>query len=473
MKHYTFIFIALFLLIPVFDHIKAQEIDTERMNRDIRIMEQSLSELFRVENQQHFSINIPGFSLGGGTASDNIKGNYIHGYGIIFSIPDIMSKRYGFINWTNTDEPENNSLVFSNKVNGSDDRISEESVKDRITEFLTHYAPTIGQLSNENRITVVYGSEFYNESQIRFRTGRIEVNHLEDRRGEPMIPVIAMSVSKSDLDALRSGSIQSSEFESRITTEIISQDDQSRTDLNIFANILETELSQTQNELFKLNRKPAYLHLDDFGVIYRIDFSRYPAFYIGNVLDNISIRPFEIDLSDSMNFFRFNQNEFHIDLDSLGFQFNSDLFSEENREKLRLELDATKEKFEETRNRLHEQMPEILEKQDRALERALDQQRNYRLEIERQRELSQDPDAVLESLERNIQIIKELMIDYGRTLSLNSNQSILISVHIPEINNMNLPHKINLTISKNLSNQFESGAITREQALERIQETRF
>jgi len=482
MKQFAIILLALLLVIPVFDQIRAQEIDTERMNRDIRIMEQSLGELFRVDNQQHFSINIPGFSIGGGTAaSDHIKGDYIDGYGIIFSIPDVIKSRYRFINWTVTDVPANSALAFANKLDGSDSKISDESVKARITEFLTNYAPSVGQLSRDHRITVVYGSELYNDSQIRFRTGRIEVNHLQSRRSQAhteddpdsVIPVIAMSVSKSDLDALRSGNIESSEFESRIVTETISPEDHSRTDLTIFGNILETELRQAQNELFRLNRKPAYLYLGDFGVIYRIDFSRSPAFYIGNVIDNISIRPFDIDLSDSMNFFSLDQNEFHIDLDSLSFQFNSDLFSEEERENLRNELETAREKIEEARSRLQEQMPEIMEKRNSAMERALDQQRNYRLEIERQRELSQDPNAVLESLERNIQMIKELMIDYGRTLSLHSNQSILISIHIPEIGNMDLPHKINLSIPKSVSDQFERGTITREQALERIREARF
>jgi hypothetical protein len=397
--------ILTFLMLTIFiDPTRAQqpEIDKDRLNRDIRIMERAITELFRLENQKHFSVNLPGFSIDGGLGAGNVKGDYIHGYGVIFSIPDVTSRRQGFFFLDSNVEREGQSLKFSTGIHDEDKTVNEEGVIARITEFLMNYAPSIGQLDSQSRVTVIYGSELYDRNQVRIRSGRVDINGRESGRfliqgrddqespDSDEIPVIAMSVTVENLEAFRSGRINADAFLSEIETEILRRDELQRTDLNIFANILETGLRDTQHELFKLNTKPVYLLLDSFGVIFHVDLSRSPAFYIGNVIDNISIRPFEFDLSDSMNSIRFNENQFHINLDSLRLQFSPEHFSEEDRENLQNQLDAAREKVEEARNQLNERLPQIMEQSTEAMSRAMNQQREYRMEIERQRELSQD-----------------------------------------------------------------------------------
>jgi hypothetical protein len=448
-------------------------------------MERALEELFRIENQQRFSVNLPGFTIGGGTGIENIKGHYFKGYGVIFSIPDVTNTTYGFINWSDSDDQDHPEMVFSNEINDTGISINEESILSRITEFLVNYAPSIRLLDHRDRVTVVYGSEIFNKNRFRFSSKRIDINSRENSRvsiygtrerdqpDKPEIPVISMSITKDDLDAYRSGNLTSSEFRLRITSDVVQPDDQNRSDLNIFANILETELRETQNELFRLNSKPAYLFLQNFGVIYHIDLSRSPAFYIGNVIDNISVRPYELDFTDSVNFFRFNENDFQIDMDSLRFRFRSDFFSEEESKKLRDELELVREKVEEARTRVNEQFPQIMEQQKDVIDRAMDQQREYRQELERQRELFQDPEAVEESLQNHLSIIKELMVDYGRTLTLSPEQSILITIHIPSIQNMELPERVTLTLTKAQLDRYQEGLVSREEALNLITESWF
>ncbi|HET6528411.1 MAG TPA: hypothetical protein VFG39_06640, partial [Balneolaceae bacterium] len=123
-------------------------IDMERMKRDINIMENILQELFKPENSFH----TVGFSFD----DAGIRGTYLPGYGIIFMIPDRSNGLVVFTRDENEDTSSGYRFKYSTGSEG--DRVTEESVVNRISEFLRNYASTIGQLSGNDKVTVVYNS---------------------------------------------------------------------------------------------------------------------------------------------------------------------------------------------------------------------------------------------------------------------------------------------------------------------------
>lgn len=452
------------------------EIDRERMNRDIRIMVSALEELFRVDNSSNYSVELPGFRLGSRTGSGSINGTYLPGYGVVFSIPDVTGRTVGVFS-TSTSNSNMNSeqqkFAFSVDSNGNGNTISEGGINARIHEFLINYAPSISQLNSEDRILVVYGTLPVERHIISFQSGRFEIGNNVSSTDEPdetRLPVISMSVQKSDLDELRNGSINEATFLSRIDTVTKNRGDENRyLDLEVFANVLETGLKENENELFRLNRKPSHLYLDNFGIMYRVDFSRSPAIIWGDLNRNIDFQITNGDTFDISESLQFNLDEFHIDLDSLQFRFQSDYLSEENREKIRQHMEEAREQIEKARLEVEERLPELREKQEEARRKI----ETERVRLREQFEEANDPEKVLESLDKRVELIKELMVDYGRTLStLEDSQSLLITINAGRVRTSELPSQINLRITKSDLLQMERGLISREQAIERIVETR-
>lgn len=452
------------------------EIDRERMNRDIRIMAGALEELFRVENSSNFSVELPGFRLGSRTGSGSISGTYLPGYGIVFSIPDVTGRTIGVFSTSasnSTVNREKEAFAFSVDSNGNGNTINEDGIKARIHEFLINYAPSISQLNREDKILVIYGVLPAERHIVSIHTGRFQTESNQSSTDEPdesRLPVISISVQKSDLDELRNGSINESTFLNRIDTVTKNREDGSRyLDLEVFANVLETGLRENENEFFRLSRKPSHLYLDNFGVIYRVDFSRSPAIIWGDLNRNIDFQITNGDTLDISESLQFNLDDFHIEFDSLQFQIQSDYLSEENREKMRQHLQEAREQIEKGRLELEERLPEIRKKQEGARHKI----EKERVRLREQFEEANDPEKVLESLDKRVGLIKELMVDYGRTLStLENDQSLLVTINAGRSRNSEIPSQIHLRIQKSDLLQMERGTISRDQALERIVETR-
>ena len=185
----------------------AQSFDANRMNRDIKIMENILGEMFKPYsgNSSSRAVYIADFAGG----SRNVRGTYLPGYGIIFNVQTSSS----FVLSQSSDgEGSSNSFYYSYSTSSSDDddvKVDEKSVKDRITEFLKDYASTIGQLKPTENVMVIYGSNSRHSFPSLVYTSS---NGKIDRKETEKLPVISGSVTKKDLDDYRSGKINESAF---------------------------------------------------------------------------------------------------------------------------------------------------------------------------------------------------------------------------------------------------------------------
>ena len=244
----------------------AQNFDANRMNRDIKIMENILGEMFKTysgsSSSQTFTIN--GFSGG----SQNVRGTYLPGYGIIFNVQTGSSIIYR--STPSGSESSSNSFYYSYTTKESSDdglKVDEASVKDRIGEFLKNYASTIGQLKSTENVMVIYGSSSRNSfPALVIRDGKLDRS--EEKKS---LPVISGSVTKKDLDDYRSGKINDSNFDNKVKTA--STTDKEYLDLKVMSNIFETALKDQNEESFRLSGGANYLMLDNFGAIFNMDVS--------------------------------------------------------------------------------------------------------------------------------------------------------------------------------------------------------
>lgn len=261
----------------------AQNFDTNRMNRDIKIMENILGEMFKTQftsKEGTIQVRSQGYTIFGSGSSGNVKGTYIPGYGVIFMIPSI-SNRYSIVSRSGSDR----QVVFqySSDNNDSDRSIDKESVTNRISEFLQDYASTIGQLKNDESILVIYGSANSSSDRVSVYNLRGAVvdalgENKDDEEQNKPLPVISVSVKKSDLEAYRAGRLNADAFKNRLSTS--TSEEKERLDLKVLGNIFGTALGDGDGNQYHLinSNSLSYMYLDNFGALYSLDLHRGHGF---------------------------------------------------------------------------------------------------------------------------------------------------------------------------------------------------
>ncbi|RNC83974.1 MAG: hypothetical protein ED557_09395 [Balneola sp.] len=273
-KIHTYLLIGL-LGVSLSTSAFAQTIDANRMNRDISIMENILGELFKTQ-QLRTGTNEPTIVVNGvvstSFSSRSVKGTYLPGYGIIFKINSPSRNIYMTSSGTRYSS-------YSFYYDGDGDpklsgEITQETVVDRITSFLRDYGTTIGQLGNDEKIMVIYGSNqstsrdlFYTLSTVRGQN--TQSNDNEDKP-EPL-PIISVSTTVKDLNDYRSGRLNASAFDNKV--DVATSEEKEYLDLKVMGNIFKTALSNQPTNSFKLHgaSNVDYLYLDNFGAIFSLN----------------------------------------------------------------------------------------------------------------------------------------------------------------------------------------------------------
>ncbi len=489
LKAFTIIgfFTAMFCLTP----LQGQDVDKDRMDRDIRIMSSALEELFKVEGSPQEPAAFGPFRFGG-----PVSGNWLPNFGIIFSIPDLNRNQAFRIQARNTDDPRR----FAISVDGEEEKvISKSTIKNRMEEFFLNYAPVIGQLRPEERIVLIYGKDrsgrgllgagfenlrFYSTPQGRMM---LNSNDSDLEGGEPLIlPVITMSALKSDLDALRSGRIDEDTFLNRleITEDPLVESDKRR-DFELFNSILQSGLDDDRSVL-RINRKPGYMVLEPLGVIYNIGLGYTPQVYLrelglqlrGDLQLSGELTRAREALSNSqkeMNRLNLDFGRIQRELDSLRVNLHSmDLDSAEIQIRIRNRNEELRENMEEIRNHYDSMRSEYEQELETARETFQEEQSRIEQEYREKREAIEDTIRVDQALEQKIETVRELMIDYGRTLtSLDDDRWLMVSLQISSRRGDDLPERVDLRIPRSELLRFDRGEISREMAMDQILENRY
>lgn len=242
-------------------------IDINRMQRDIKIMENILEELFKTQwqgrdSKAHFAPSGNLFFRSG----DDTRGTYLPGYGVIFTIHE---KSPGFVTLRDSDNGDGYSYTFRYSDDSARKEITEENVTGRIKEFLREYGSTIGQLDADDRIMVIYNAGTHSPA-----TAFTIREHASERN--PDLPTISVVATKNDLEAYRSGKISASQLNGRFTVSTAGEDEKERLDLKVMSNIFETALKGQDDKAFRIRGSVNHLYLDNFGALFFFD-ARYTS----------------------------------------------------------------------------------------------------------------------------------------------------------------------------------------------------
>lgn len=256
----------------------SQTFDANRMDRDLKIMESILGEIFKTQihsaNSTAPSVRGNEFTYFSGRSSSRIKGTYVPEYGAIFMIPKQSLNRVIL----RSQEGKESTVLFQYRTGEENEDLSidQESVISRISEFLQDYASTIGQLKDEEQVLVIYGAQNaesygYASFSLNTMTTRSEKNTRET--AEPL-PVISVSASKKDLNAYRNGSLSSDAFNKKL--KISTSDDSEKLDLKVLGNIFKTALGEGEGDQYHLITPSSlsFLFLENFGAMYTLDLHR-------------------------------------------------------------------------------------------------------------------------------------------------------------------------------------------------------
>ena len=259
MRHFnTYLLIGLLSITSTISY--AQAIDTNRMNRDISIMENILEELFRTQIKSNSDRTLV-VSKQNFFFSNGVRGAYLPGFGLIFMISSPSSYTVLSENVTTSGY----SVHYTENGADSDSEADQESITERITDFLKNYGSTIGQLKNEDKILVIYGSKNSRHNFVyRLSATKSNIPPEKDK-----LPVISVSANVKDLADYRTGKLKDSDLSKRIA--VATSEDKEYFDLKVLGNIFENALNEREENTFRLSGSVNYLMLDNFGALYSFD----------------------------------------------------------------------------------------------------------------------------------------------------------------------------------------------------------
>lgn len=261
-KFYKYLLIGL-LSIPFTTKTSfSQTIDANRMNRDINIMENILSELFKaqISSSEEGAVVING--QGGYFRGNSTRGTYLPGFGVIFMVSNPGRNMYQISSGSGS---STFSFYYNSEEEEGDLEIDQESITKRIEEFLRDYSSTIGQLKNDEKVMVIHGSKS-NTNSFFVRYPATHGQASSDKK--EALPVISVSAKVSDLSDYRAGKLSADNFNKRLA--VATSEDKEYLDLKVMGNIFETALKEQEKESFRLSGTVDYMMLDNFGALFSL-----------------------------------------------------------------------------------------------------------------------------------------------------------------------------------------------------------
>jgi len=262
----------------------AQNFDAKRMNRDLNILESVLAEMFKTEAIAMMTNSGSIFSVG----ANSVRGTYLDGFGVIFMVPS--PDRFHTFPRTKAFADGDGFTFYYSDDSGEEIHVTKETVIDRIGEFLKNYAPTIGQLKEDEKVAVIFGAETTGRGAISIVRMHSNLKIDDEDKYKPL-PVLSVVVSKKDLDAYRTGTLSGEQFEDKLS--VAENEKQDYLDLKVMGNIFTTALKEHERESFRLSGTVNHLYLQNFGAIFSFDV-RYssvgdlPSVTFGRMLEHRS-----------------------------------------------------------------------------------------------------------------------------------------------------------------------------------------
>lgn len=250
----------------------AQQVDQERMNRDIRVAENVLATLIKqkLEGDRMF------FPL-------NVTGSYQEGFGVTFMLPADYTTPIAFglsrqeqfgifredrareVNSGNnrnrmpeTEAPNRNDWALKDRRQLNLDSLrdlSNAKVIEASKEFLVDYGDMLGQVPADEKIVITNRG-----NQPRMWVGALVP--------APDRTHLAIGLKKADLNAMKSGSITRDELLERVSVVTAKATDEVEPDLELLSTIFSRLYRPDLSSTFFIEGTVPYERLRDLGVVY-------------------------------------------------------------------------------------------------------------------------------------------------------------------------------------------------------------
>lgn len=413
MRKIKFIVVALAALF-LQSVVLAQNIDFDKMNRDLKIMENVMSEMFAPSQNQPKSRV---FSMSG--MADDTKSLYVPNFGVILEYS------------------ASNTPIFLN-VKDTDKNSSEIDEEQAIKEFFRNYATNINQLKDTDKITLVYASNKGKKIDITTKDADSsfsvsDLSSLSDLLPSDITSITvlnksdksktAYTVSVKDLNAFKTGKISENEVNKRIAKK--STDKKENVDIKVLTSVLETLINEYKIGNYPLNPKVDYIELPGMGVLYNLNMNA--NIYAG------SLNRFVVDTrrAEAAEAIKKAEEELARIRGIRGLN-TSDTVQVGTGKVTITKKDINVEKDAKTDENTKKEIDELVSK------------------------------------------IKEYVLDIGKTIqSIDANESIVVSLNLLKSTTSNLPNRVDIQAQKSDLNAYSQNKLNRQQALEKIKVTEY
>ena len=253
--------------------VKAQ-INEEKMDKDLRVASQVLTTLTHGDEGR--------MMLYGG---DNVEGNYVEGYGVIFSVSGRSSfyvstgaRAYNYRTQrgavvVSPKPPKAPKVDYTGKENEKQkqmqieqEQAEEIDFESTIVEFLADYSQLIGQLKPTDKIVVSTKKSEY----VFVMTDEDESINAAGGSG------VSAELLKKDHNDYITGKISHDQLVAKIKVTKNDAEGSRAMDLDLFGSMLNTIYNESYTETYFMNWRPEYERIKGVGAIYAFKvFSSY------------------------------------------------------------------------------------------------------------------------------------------------------------------------------------------------------
>lgn len=227
-----------------------------KMEKDIVILQNVLSDLFGNEDRYFSSRNAKGMYVPGGGVIFSMSSNSLYG-NILIEYADVLDEIEGDDSKQDESSPEETN------------RKMEETIREKSKEFLTNYGSLLTELKSGEKLMLNID---YTARQKR------EENRSSSRArfvssSRNMKKRMQSSISYKALNDFSTGKINLQQAMEAVETKIVEDADKEMTDAKILAGILDDLMQTSMDGKFRRRSKTNWTYFDGFGLMFNIQMS--------------------------------------------------------------------------------------------------------------------------------------------------------------------------------------------------------
>ncbi len=255
-----------------------QNIDHERMNRDLDVAENVFITLLNEKTQTWIGLK---------SIRDKVEGSYLKDYGVIISAENAGS--YG-VHWVAPKIAKKNKKSAASAYTvakfGGEDGDSQDKFIDAAKTFLADYSHLIGQLKDDDHIKIKMSK---GDGLFAYSGDNPQVVAYDFTYGGNLVKkgrkTIVVEVGMKDVNSYKRNSISREQLMERIKVSEKEINNEVHKDLALFASIFQRLYQIDLSSTYYASRGVSYEKLEGFGAIFKM------RLYSSYVKDNLYILP--------------------------------------------------------------------------------------------------------------------------------------------------------------------------------------